>query len=236
MHVNGLKLMTADFECSYDLPSPDGGRLELHFDDDEVRYNGARFSDENFPRFETPYVKCGRVRWGQYHYTIAFADETLTHDFRELKTKVDGATAHRDVNRNTYDCEQDRFRIVSNRGAGVVFPENSLEACQHAVEQEGAMALLVDACLTADGEVVLWHDWNPERSRRCSPAAWLGDIGAYRPSVPRPCDPLRVETIELTLAQFRFAYGYELISAPSGTGPAPFVVPTLGDLLLVAKE
>ena len=236
VHVNGLRLMTADFECSYDLPSPDGGRLELHYDDDEVRYNGARFPDDNFPRFETPYVKCGRVRWGQYHYTIAFADETLTHDFREFRTKVDGAAVHRDVNRNTCDCEQDRFRIVSNRGARRLFPENTLEACRHTVEQEGATALLVDACLTADGEVVLWQDWSPNDLSAVLRQLGVGDVGAYRPSVPDAEDPLRVETIELTLGQFRFAYGYEETGAPAGAAAAPFSIPTLAELITAARD
>src|SRR5262249_10553378 len=133
VHVNGLHWGGSDFECSYDIPSPVGGRLELHFDDDdddEVRYNGAAFSDDHSPRFEPPYVKCGRVRWGQYHYTIACDGETLTHDFRELKTKVEGAVVHRHVGGAEHDCEEDRFWVVSNRGARRVFPENTLEACR----------------------------------------------------------------------------------------------------------
>lgn len=235
VHVNGLRNMMADFQCSYDIPSPDGGRLELHYDDDEVRYNGAAFSDDNFPRFETPYVKCGRVRWGQYHYTIAFADHTLTHDFRELRTKVEGATVHRSVDNTEHDCEDDRFWVVSNRGAQRVFPENTLEACEHAVEQEGAMALLVDACLTADGEVVLWHDWSPEDFSALLRRAGATNVGAYRPTAPDSNDPLRRETIELTLAQLRFAYGYGPVEAASGAEPAAYTIPTLAELVKMAR-
>jgi hypothetical protein len=236
VHINGLRLMTADFQCSYDLPSPGGGRLELHYDDDEVRYDGAPFSDDGFPRFETPYVRCGRVRWGQYHYTIAFGDHSLTHDFRELATKVEGAAVHRSVDGAERDCEEDRFWVVSHRGAQRVLPENTLEACGHAVEEEGAMALLVDACWTADGEVALWHDWSPDGADAAFRQLGAADVGAYRPVVPDVDDPLRRETIELSLAQLRFAYGYAPVAAPSDAQPAPFVIPTLAELVERARD
>jgi len=235
IHINGLRWSPSDFECSYDMPSPGGGRLELHYDDDQVRFNGAAFSDDYFPRFETPYVKCGRVRWDQYHYTIAFDGDALTHDFRELKTKVERATVHRYVGGAEYDCDRDRFWVVSDRGARRIYPENTLEGCLHAVEREGAMALLVDACLTADGEVVLWHDWSPDGFgmflRRTG-----ADTGAYRPAVPDVDDPLRRETIELTLAQLRFGYGYVPADAASEAEPAAFSIPTLAELVNVARN
>jgi hypothetical protein len=78
----GGKAAAEDFECSYDIPN--AGRLELHYDDNEVRYNGRSLSDDNYPRFENPYVKCGRVGWGQSFYTIANASYSLTHDFRKF--------------------------------------------------------------------------------------------------------------------------------------------------------
>jgi glycerophosphoryl diester phosphodiesterase len=235
VHINGLRWRGSDFECSYDIPSPNGGRLELHYDDDQVRYNGAAFSDDNFPRFETPYVKCGRVRWGQYHYTISFDNSSLTHDFRELRTKVEGASVHRYVDSAEYDCEDDRFWVISDRGARRVYPENTLEACLHAVEHEGAMALLVDACLTADGEVALWHDWSPGDFHAVLRKLGLADVGAYRPAAPDSDDPLWRETVELTLAQLRFAYGYEPVDAAAGTEPAPFSIPTLAELVKLAR-
>jgi glycerophosphoryl diester phosphodiesterase len=235
VHVNGLRWSPSDFECSYDIPSPNGGRLELHHDDDQVRYNGARFSDDFFPRFETPYVKCGRVSWGQYHYTIAFGDHNLTHDFRELRTKVEEAEVHRSVDSIEHDCEDVRFWVVSNRGARSVFPENTLEACRHAVEKEGAMGLFVDACLTADGEIALWHDWDPDEFTATMRQLGRGDVSAYRPAAPDPDDPLRRETIKLSLAQLRFAYGYELTDAASDGEPAPFSIPTLAELVEVAR-
>jgi hypothetical protein len=82
----GHKVPSEKFECSYDIPG--GDRLELHYDDNEVRYAGRQFSDDNYPRFENPYVKCGRVYWGQCFYTIAHAGHSLTHDFRNIQSPV----------------------------------------------------------------------------------------------------------------------------------------------------
>jgi len=79
---SGGKAAAADFECSYDIPN--AGRLELHYDDNQVRYSGHRLADDNFPRFENPYVKCTRIGWGQSFYTVQNAGHSLTHDFREL--------------------------------------------------------------------------------------------------------------------------------------------------------
>ena len=45
---------------------------------------------------------------------------SLTHDFRELKTKVDAAV-YRAVDDSEHDCEDDRIWAVSNRGHGVSF-------------------------------------------------------------------------------------------------------------------
>jgi hypothetical protein len=95
IHVNGLNWASADFQCSYDIPA--GGRLELHYDEDEdqTRLSGQPFDDSRFPRFENPYVEGGRVLWGQYEYTIRHDGLALTHDFRVLKDaqKADAAVA-----------------------------------------------------------------------------------------------------------------------------------------------
>jgi hypothetical protein len=91
VHINGLNWKLSDFQCSYDIPRTlkhGGGndRLELHYDldEDQVRLNGQPFDDNCHPRFETNYVKGGRVLWDQYHYTIRLGGHSLTHDFRGL--------------------------------------------------------------------------------------------------------------------------------------------------------
>ncbi|HSE43241.1 MAG TPA: hypothetical protein VLH08_20955, partial [Acidobacteriota bacterium] len=94
--INGLNWKLSDFQCSYDIPrtkkqikelGPGSDRLELHYDEDndQTRISGQPFDDSRHPRFENPYIKGGRVLWGQYHYTIQHKSHSLTHDFRELK-------------------------------------------------------------------------------------------------------------------------------------------------------
>ena len=74
------------------------------------------------------------------------------------------------------------------------------------------MGLLVDACLTSDGEIVLWHDWSPDDFTGLRQLG-VGDLGVYRPWVPDAGEILRRDTIDLTLAQFRLAFGYVPIGA-----------------------
>lgn len=120
IHVNGLHWGPADFQCSYDIPG--GERLELHYDENQVRYAGRRFSDDNFPRFENPFIKCGRVLWGQYYYTLQHKGHSLTHDFRALKKDPNGQV-YRYLNTRERDCaliETLQVRIVTSGrwGAG----------------------------------------------------------------------------------------------------------------------
>ena len=65
-----------DMQCSYDIPRRQ--RLELHtdIDDDEVRergrfrYHGQRIATDLFPRFNSPFVRAGRVEWGQTNFAL----------------------------------------------------------------------------------------------------------------------------------------------------------------------
>ena len=83
------------------------------------------------------------------------------------------------------------------------------------------MGLLVDACLTADGEVALWHDWDPDELTAVLRQLGGWDVAAYRPAVPDAGDPLRREVIDLTLAQLRFTGGYEAVGTKPGEAPRP---------------
>ncbi|HEU4678169.1 MAG TPA: hypothetical protein VFS35_01530, partial [Terrimicrobiaceae bacterium] len=80
IHVNGLNNPFGDFQCSYDVP--EGQRLELHYDDDEVHYGGVRFSDDFFPRFRNPFA---RVAWQQSRYAIQHKNYSLLHDIAAPK-------------------------------------------------------------------------------------------------------------------------------------------------------
>lgn len=52
--------------------------------------------------------------------------------------------------------------IIGHRGASGESPENTLESFQLAVTQ-GACMIEMDLQLTADGHIVVVHDWTLER-------------------------------------------------------------------------
>lgn len=56
---------------------------------------------------------------------------------------------------------QKDFIICGHRGNPRAYPENTIQALNSAV-QDGANAIEVDLCITSDGVVILWHDWDPE--------------------------------------------------------------------------
>lgn len=85
----------SDVEVSYDLPwrrdaNEPGGwkrrRLELHYDQDTSRLDGAPYCDDGFPRYESPYVahtadkSYGTIAWGQRQYTLQHGPFKLCHN------------------------------------------------------------------------------------------------------------------------------------------------------------
>lgn len=88
IHINGLHWQASDFECSYDLPG--GSRLELHYDDDQVRYAGAQVSDDEHPRFDNLYA---RVAWQQNRYLIEHRGHSLLHDLKQRERRPGAAVA-----------------------------------------------------------------------------------------------------------------------------------------------
>lgn len=66
-----------DVYAGYDIPdatkSPgtSKGRLSLNTEDRYPSFNGTAFSDEGFPRWDTPW---SRVRWGEVEYTLECTD------------------------------------------------------------------------------------------------------------------------------------------------------------------
>lgn len=117
------------------------------------------------------------------------------------------------------------FLVIGHRGAPAVAVENTLAAFEHALE-EGANGLEVDLCLTKDGHVVVWHDWEPS-----SAIALARQLGAEpnvmaRPVVPSLTSTFRRPVDELTLEELRAHHGY----AVDGER-VEVVIPTLDELL-----
>ena len=162
--VSGARINVSDIgdddtQCSYDVPG--GKRLELHLDGRQVRYGGPGISSR-FPRFESPYLDGHRVGHRTWRYTIAYDGRSLHHDFSGLKTDGPRAKVIREVDARPRDRRDLEFLAIARRGAIKVWAENSIEACRHSLDVEGANALAIDVCLTADGHAVAWHDWDPD--------------------------------------------------------------------------
>jgi hypothetical protein len=80
-----------DMECSYDIPKSDGSsdRLSLAYGDGgHFQLNGADFATDMYPRFENPFLRGGRVEWGQREYVIEYRGKSLLHDFSDLDQPV----------------------------------------------------------------------------------------------------------------------------------------------------
>lgn len=75
---------SGDMECSYDIPLADGGseRLTLAYGDGgRFGLDGGPLVTDLYPRFENPFVRGGRVAWGQREYVIEYNGASLLHDF-----------------------------------------------------------------------------------------------------------------------------------------------------------
>lgn len=96
--------------------------------------------------------------------------------------------------------------IVSHRGDCEGSAENTLSACQHAIEA-GADGFEVDVCITRDGKLVLWHDPDPD-----DPLAIARQYGLeglqYVPRVPGFGSELRRPVSALDYECFHHHYGY----------------------------
>ena len=80
-----------DLECSYDIPLPDGSseRLTLAYGDGgRFSLNGSPFQTDLYPRFENPFLRGGRVEWGQREYVIEYRGKSLLHDFSKFDDQV----------------------------------------------------------------------------------------------------------------------------------------------------
>jgi hypothetical protein len=69
-----------DIQCSYEVPL--GKQLSLNLEDRYPAWHGKPFSDERFPRWQTPWTQ---VPWGQRNYKVSAPGPggsalTLTHD------------------------------------------------------------------------------------------------------------------------------------------------------------
>lgn len=92
--------------------------------------------------------------------------------------------------------------IVGHRGSPSKEPENTFPSYERA-ERDGATALEIDICVTADDELLVWHDCHPA-SVEARLRQW--NLEPQTKHCPRTFErPVR----EMTLAEARASLGYE---------------------------
>lgn len=107
--------------------------------------------------------------------------------------------------RNGVGCP---FLVIAHRGAPFDAAENTIQAFAEAMKQ-GANALEIDLVMTADQEMAVYHDRNPNDLIALIRQAGL-EGQKYIPYVPDIGSKQRVPTEKLTLNELREFYGYAL--------------------------
>jgi glycerophosphoryl diester phosphodiesterase len=111
------------------------------------------------------------------------------------------------------------FLVIAHRGSPTVEIENTIPSFTHALERDGANGIELDLCMTADGVIVVWHDWDPDDS-----IAKLRERG-YEPDVKyRPCPPEKGDYRKpvhcLEHRDFLTHFGFALKEGNGGRVPA----------------
>lgn len=100
-----------------------------------------------------------------------------------------------------------KFLIIGHAGSPLNEIENTVKSFQKALD-EGANAIETDVCLTADGVLALWHDWDSYGS-----VANLRQMGVasykYAP-FSETDDPEGVTVADISYQHLRKYYGYRL--------------------------
>lgn len=131
----------------------------------------------------------------------------------------------------------DEMFVIAHHGFASLFPENTAQSCREAVKR-GADSLEIDLCITSDGEVILWHDFDPDDVVSLARQSGIPSGSAFYPDVPTLTSPWRRPTSELTLAQFREHYTYKAgkdkadhLVDELNHGPRDLAIPTLDEFL-----
>ncbi|MFI6995975.1 hypothetical protein [Nocardia sp. NPDC050175] len=82
---------TGDMECTYHMPMPEGGSQALvlkYGDGGEFHYGNAPLPTDLYPRFENPFVRGGRVEWGQRSYVLEYRGKSLLHNVHDFRKPI----------------------------------------------------------------------------------------------------------------------------------------------------
>jgi endonuclease/exonuclease/phosphatase family metal-dependent hydrolase len=178
IHINGLHWAPADFQCSYDVPG--GKRLELHYDEDKVRYAGFGFADNEFPRYDNPFAQ---VAWQQNRYVIQHKGKSLIHDIQRKQRRVAGTITE-------LVHEADLRIYAQNMG---LFPKELLGLpvtiipLYKGTERDRVLQKLIDVLRSEKFDIAglseMWQESDRERIRDA-----LGDVYRYSLQGPNEAD------------------------------------------------
>jgi hypothetical protein len=115
-----------DMECSYAIPKEDGSSQTLSLkygDGGEFKLDGNPFETDLYPRFKNPFIRGGRVEWGQREYIIEHNGSSLLHYFTDFQNPLrleDIKSTPDDLNTisglviyiNTGDEEMERWSVA----------------------------------------------------------------------------------------------------------------------------
>ena len=98
------------------------------------------------------------------------------------------------------------FLIIGHAGAVRLEPENTLEGFRQALNY-GANALETDLSITRDGQLINWHDWDPDDAAALAKQAGLQGF-KYKPRPPVIGSGYRRRVDTLNLEDIIREYGY----------------------------
>ncbi len=104
--------------------------------------------------------------------------------------------------------------VIGHRGSPCAEVENTIPSYARALERDGANGIELDLCLTEDGEVVVWHDWDPANIQTVARAQCLEPDVQCCPRFPDE-DRWRRRVSQLRLVEFFQHFGYARKSEPN---------------------
>lgn len=99
------------------------------------------------------------------------------------------------------------FLVIGHRGAAGTEVENTIPSFEEALRQN-ANALEIDLCLTADDQIVVWHDWDPNEWKARARELGLEEGVLFKPRHADSNSGFRRPIRCLTLREFRTHFGY----------------------------
>ena len=124
------------------------------------------------------------------------------------------------------------FLVIGHRGSIGKKIENTIESLEEALGVDKANALEIDLCLTREGQVILWHDWDPNDKIAVARQAGLEKYNKDRPYPPL-LPFLRKPTCELALETLKHHYSFVERNAEKREAPQ---IPVFEEFVRWAKN